>query len=388
MGVTPSSAQRALDTLQDWWLTIRHRRFFYGWWIVIVAFFSDLVGTGATAYTFGVFYKPLGDEFGWSRSMIAGVATGRSLVSSVIGPVIGPLVDHRDSRAIMAVGGVVGGLSLIAMGFISNDPAMASIQFYILYGVLGALALTATSSLVTQTTVAKWFIRKRGRVTAITSMGVSVAGIVMVPLATLLIAEFGWRTAWATLGVIAMVVMVPLSLLMRRTPEDMGLNPDGEKDPVPTQTSATPAPARASEATWTLSQAVRTRALWLIIISYNLASVSVSAILLHQINYMSDKGFSATTAAAVVSFYSFCAIIAKLIWGLVAEKVHVQYLNVMCFSGIAAGIIVLINATSVWQLFLFSAVYGLTRGAYVLLTPLTYADYCGRTVRGAIRVFS
>lgn len=384
MGLTTSPTQRALDTFQNWWLTVRHGRFFYGWWIVIVAFFSDLVGTGATAYTFGVFYQPLGLEFGWSRSMIAGVATVRSVVMGFAGPIIGPLVDRYGARVLMITGGLLGAFSLMAMAFITN-----AIHFYILYGIVGALALTATGPLVTQTTVAKWFIRKRGRATAITAMGVSGAGIIMVPLTTYIIGSSGWRTAWVVLGLIALVVMVPLAgFLMRRRPEDMGLRPDGDSPPPPATTGSISTKAPQPEATWTLRAAVRTPALWLIILSFNLASMSIAAILLHQINFMLDKGFSAATAATVVSFYSFCAIIGKLIWGFVAERVHVRYLDFMCFSGIAAGIFVLIQANSTWQLFLFSAVYGLTRGAYVLLTPLTYANYFGRTFMGTIQGFT
>lgn len=384
MGVTTSSAQRALHTIQDWWLTIRHRRFFYGWWIVVVSLLSDLVGTGATAYTFGVFYKPMGVEFGWSRSLIAGAVTLRSITSGLVGPVIGPLVDRLGPRLIMVSGGMIGGLTIMAMGFMGNI-----VHLYILYGVIGALALTATGPLVTQTTVAKWFIRKRGRATAITAMGVSIAGMILVPITAYLIDAYGWRVAWSALGLLALVVMVPLSaIFMRRTPEDYGLQPDGESDPKATQAGSASAPARALETTWTLRAAIRTKALWLIILAFDLASMSISAILLHQVNYMSDKGFSTTTAAAVVSFYAFCAILAKLIWGIIAERVPVRYLNFVCFTGGAAGILILIQANTTFHLFLFAVVYGLTRGAYVLLIPLTYANYFGRAFLGAIRGFT
>ena len=365
----------------------RKPRIFYGWWIVLVAFLSDLM-QGATFYAFPVFYKPMAESLGWSRTTVAIAPTLRTFIGAFISPAIGWLVDRRGPRAIMVIGAILMGISSMAMAGIGEVW-----QYMLVYGVLGSLAMITRGPLVTLVTVSKWFIRKRGRAMAFVTIGVSLGGLVITPLATYLVGEYSWRVGWFFLGIATWVVLIPSALVMRRQPEDMGLLPDGAEPAIVRDLSAgsfqaAPEEGRRAEdieEDWTLHQAFRSPTFWLIIMAFNLGSLSISSVMLHQFNYITDKGFSSTTAAGVVSMYAFLAIIAKLIYGFVSERVHIRYLVIFSMVGGGIAIAILNVATTWWALYIYAFVYGLTRGAYILVMPLAWANYFGRTFQGTIR---
>ncbi len=366
----------------------RKPRIFYGWWIVFIVFLSDVI-QGSSVYAFPIFYKPMAAALGWSRTTVALAPTLRSFMNAFIAPFIGRLVDIRGPRLIMLVGAVlIGGVSM----------AMAGIreiwQYFLVYSVIGSVALVAEGNLVTQSTVSKWFIRKRGRATAFTTLGVSLGGLLFTPVGAFIVVQYGWRTGWVVLAIMAWVFLVPGALFMRRQPEDYGLLPDGAT-PVPAETRAGEEPGEAAkkpaaglEDVWTLPQAIRSPTFWLILMAFNLGGISIGSVTLHQFNFITDKGFSTVTAATVVSLYAFLAIVAKLIYGFVSERIHIRYLAIICMVGGSIAISIFNFATTAQSLYIYAVVYGLTRGAYILVTPLAWANYFGRTFQGTIRGFT
>ncbi|MCX6022149.1 MAG: MFS transporter, partial [Chloroflexi bacterium] len=199
------------------------------------------------------------------------------------------------SRALMVGGAVLAGVSLIALAFISEPW-----HFYALRGVVFPLGVTGMSGIVATTAVANWFVRQRGSAIAAASLGLSVANIVFPPLATALIQNAGWRADWAALGVLVMLLVVPAAaLLMKRRPEDLGLLPDGDLpgQPPPPATGARTARSAAAEVSFTRAEAVRTRALWLIVGSFTLANMGLSAMAVHLIPYFKSRGLTASEAA-------------------------------------------------------------------------------------------
>lgn len=366
-------------------------RIFYGWWIVGVAFLSDFI-SGANAYGFPIFYKPMAKELGWSRTTVAIAPTLRTVFSALLlGPIIGRMVDRRGPRAIMLVGAILMGVTSLGMTRVGEIW-----QYILVYSIIGAVAVVSEGNIVTMATVSKWFVRKRGRATAFVTLGVSLGGLVFTPVGTYLVVHYSWQAGWIFLGILSWILLVPSSFFMRRQPEDMGLLPDN----APPSPAANPTPAVGKEAPqegrradafeeiWTLQQAIRSPAFWLILMAFNFGSMSISAVTLHQFNYITDKGFSEATAAGVVTLYAFLAIVAKLIYGFVSERVHIRYLAIFCMVGGGIAISIFNFATTVQHLYIYAVVYGLTRGAFILVTPLTWANYFGRTFQGTIRGFT
>lgn len=378
-------AERVVNPVRE----VLRGNFFYGWVIVAVSFVCDMMSSGTGGYTLGLFFRSMRQDLGWSITQLTLSQSIRSVVNAVTGPVIGTLVDRIGGRPIMVVGGVVGGAGLIGMHWV-HEPW----QYYVLYSVFGAIGIAEFGGLVNGTVLAKWFVRKRGRAIAIATMGVSTGGWVLIPVTAVMIAHFGWRGAWVASGILILfLVTIPSALFIRNTPEEMGLRPDGEPEEPPgaglSSQPSTPAaqrPRAMEEISWTLKEAIKTPAFWLLIPAFNLGGMGLGATLTHQIPYMElGKGFSPGTAAAIGSLMAFCAFICKPFWGFMVERIPVRWVVMWVYAGSSLGLVILINAHNVLMLVLYALVFGLHIGATPITGTVAWADYFGRASIGTIR---
>lgn len=361
-------------------------KFFYGWVIVAISFLADLLSAGTGGYTLGLYFATMGREFGWTRSQLTLSRTVSSLVHGISGPGIGYLVDRFGARPVMVVGSLIGATGL-ALTAVVQDPW----HFYLIYGGIGALGIAEFGNLSNTVALSKWFIRKRGRAIAIATMGVSAGGVVLIPVTSFFIASFGWRASWVLIGgLVFLLVFIPTLLFMRSTPEEMGLRPDGDPSvgaPVAT-TPGAPASSRArtasTEVSWTLREAVRTPAFWLLIPAFNLSSMGLGSLMLHQIPLIEDKGFP-EVAATVASVMAFWALVSKPFWGFLLERVHVRYCTMLSFIMAAGGIIVLMFPGSMPMFFFYALLFGVGIGAQPITNPVAWANYFGRGFIGTIR---
>ena len=347
---------------------------FHGWLVVAGAFVSHLLSYGILTVAFGVFFPFMADALGLGRGLLASISAAARLVSAALSPVVGPLVDRRGPRAVMAFGvlSLAGGAAVLAA---------AGNAWHVMlgYGVVMAFGSVALGELTGDTTVARWFVRRRGRALAISTMGLSTAGILL-PLPTaLLIGQLGWRGAWLALGGVTLVLGIAATAVMRRRPEDYGLLPDGAD-------TRAPQAAAPREVSLGARAAARTPAFWLLIVSTNLAGLGFFGVNLHLFSYVTDRGLSAALAASVITYLYTLHTVAKPLWGVIAERVHVRYCIAGCYAGGALGVLLLVAGSgSVAWLVAFATVYGLTRGAQSFVTSLAWADYFGREAQGAIR---
>ncbi len=359
--------------------TARTTRIFHGWIILAVTFVTSMVTSGIVGYALAFFLVPMTRDLGVSRAAFSGVSIAGLAVLPLM-PWLGSLVDRKNGPRTMAViGGLLTGLAVIVVSMVT-----AVWQFYVLYGVYYA-AMTVGGSLVGPALVAKWFVRKRGRATAISAMGVSIGGLFIAPLAGWLIITYDWRTAWVVLGIIIIVAVVPASFLfIRRSPEDEGLLPDGDT-PGGTGARKQTVKVTASEYPWTVRQALRTRAAWLLMMMQALGSMGLLAVLVHQVAYIQEKGFDAGTSLAVASTVAFFSAAGKIPWGLAAERFHVRWVTAACFVLAGLSLMLLVVGDSLPMMYLYAALYGGTFSGMGALTQIVWADYFGRQHAGAIR---
>ena len=353
---------------------------FYGWWVVAGAFVSHLLSYGVLTVAFGVFFPFMAEALHLGRGLLASVAAAARLVSAALSPLIGPLVDRRGPRLVMALGvlSLAGGTAVLAA-------AGSAWHVMLGYGVVMAFGSIALGDLTGDATVARWFVRRRGRALAIATMGLSSAGIVIPLPVALLIERFGWRAAWLALAAIVLVLGLAATALMRRRPEDYGLAPDGVALP---RAGHTARDTPTNEISLGARAATRTPAFWLLVLSTNLAGLGFFGVNLHLFSYITDRGMSAAVAATVVTYLYTLHTVAKPLWGLIAERVHVRYCIAACYAGGALGVLFLLGPGSMAWLVAFATVYGLTRGAQSFVTSLAWADYFGREAQGAIRGLS
>jgi MFS family permease len=352
-------------------------RFFYGWRVVGVAFLTHCITTGIVFYSFGVFLNALSEHFGWTRAEVSFGFSLAALCGAFYSPFVGRAIDRFGPRPTQLIGA-----GAMALGFLLLRGMDSLAQFYALMGVVVAFGSTSLGPLPSNTAVANWFVRRRGRALGVSTAGISMGGVVFVPLTQFLIDHYGWRDAFAVLGVFVLVVAVPpVALFMRRSPESMGLRPDG----------AAP-PARGVEAgvleeierSWTAAQAFVHRNFWLIAAAFALTVMGLSATLLHLIIFLRDRGISTAHASWVLGATAGVGVIGKLGFGALLDRFEQRRVIMWCFGLQALGVLLLIGARDPLSLWLFVLVYGFAMGGNATLQATVLGECFGRLHYGAI----
>ena len=362
-------------------------RIFYGWYIVGLTALGGLFsGTTSQAF-FGVFIRSIEADTGWSRTAIAGAISAATLVGGGVSFGIGVLVDKYGPRVLMTLGAV-----LYVAGYSSMFVASELWHLYGAYIAARLAALQTMSGVVPRTALVNWFRRMRGRVLGIQATTQSLGGGIMAAIAgTLLAIGVDWRTVFLMMATAAgLFLVVPVTLFMRRQPEDLGLVPDGDvgapeggDDMAPEATRGLRRLREADDA-WTLRQAVRSRTLWLIAIGHLLSAMASGGISFSLAAYLGDIGLGAGYATAAASLFLLSGAFAATAWGFLSERVDERMLVV-----IATAIAALL---SVYGQFIFEPIGGLafaigygatTRGEGALVMILL-ASYYGRRSFGSI----
>ena len=371
-------------------MTPRPPRIYYGWVIVTVAFVCGSFTAGLAIWSPSVFVVPMRAELGWSLTDYFLGFTIRAVAAAALAPIIGPWLDTARGPRVLAVISVLGmSLSLAGLKYIGEIPAFdflgTRLQFYLIFGGLGAVGWMASGFIIAQAVLPKWFIAKRGRAMGIAAVGTGF-GPMLFPLMTQgLISGVGWRDAWLALGVISLVVQLPFALLVRGRPEDMGLYPDGAAGP---EGAPRRAPvggrARVPERSLTRGEALRTKTYWMLVASIMVAGIGFMGFQPSWVPYLQEKGFSAAVAVAGVSVYGAFSGSARLIWGALAERHSVRRLLVIetMITGFTVFILIYVVNTPMVMAFMVTA--GLTMGGYFILQPMLIAEYFGRQHLGAV----
>ena len=362
-------------------IEIKEPRFFYGWYIVLAGFLGNVAAGGIQSFTFGVIYPAMSDALGWGRGAVAIGLALRPLGAAFMGPIVGPLIDKFGAKWLMFFSAIIGGIATIAVAEVTQIW-----QFYVVYGIAGALTFTGVGDLVATAVIPKWFIRKRGRALGLATMGNPAAGMVLAPMLAFVVIEFGWQVGWWFLGLLILFLGTPASLLMRRQPEDFGLLPDGDVDSLEQSDGqnenrkATPV-----EVQWTARESVQTLTFWLLLLAFTVGLTAVGGVVLHEYAFLTERGLSSPVAAAVLSTHAVGAALARIIWGGLADRFPIRYVMSAIFFFSACGLAILLLSSSVPFAFLFAVVYGLSVGGTGVVQPTIWANYFGRGFIGTIR---
>lgn len=356
---------------------------YYGWAIVGVALAMNLAAASSNPVIFSFFIGPMGDDLGWSRSLLSLAFTWRVAAVAVASPAIGILVDRFGPRWFGALAGVLMGGCLVGLAFTHQ-----LWYLYLLFAVSGASGFGGPgAALLTSVPVAKWFRARRGRALAIASVGMPAGTVLGIFMAQWLIDSAGWRQAWIGFGVVALILgVVPCALFMRRTPEDLGLRSDEFSDERPPSAKRRARPAPPPEVDWTVGQAVRTPALWMILVAMALFGLAVNGTLLHRISFWREVGMSSGTVAFGTALEPFSIIFTSLAFGIISERVQTRYLGLIAGGGFACAMLPMIFPTShAYSIVIHSACIGVGGGAFQTVTNLIWPNYFGRKHLGTIQ---
>ena len=345
-------------------------KFFYGYVIVVAAFFVMLVTSG-TIYSYGVFVKPLIDEFGWSRAATSGVYSVALVVVGILFTITGRLNDKFGPRRLLTVCGLVLGLA-----YFLGSRVQAVWQLYLVYG--GLIAIGQSGSLIPMlSTVARWFNRRRDLMTGIVVAGVGVGQIIMPPIATQLITVYGWRTCYIVIGIIVLVLLVAMAQLLKRDPSQVGQLPDGaagvKQETITIQATGMSRP-----------EAIRTRQLWILFGMYICYGYMVQGIMVHLVPFATDLGISAAAAASILSVLGAITIIGRIGTGSLGDRVGHKKELIFVFSLAVIAFIWLQFAKELWMLYLFAVLFGFGYGALIALESPLVAELFGLKAHGAL----
>jgi len=290
--------------------------FFYGWLIVGVAFVTMAVGVNART-AFSLLFPPILDEFGWERGLTAGAFSFGFLVTAVLSPSLGRLMDRRGPRVVVELG-----VGLVAAGLLLAPLMREPWHLYATLGVLvggGSVCVSYTGQALY---LPNWFVRRRGLAISIAYSGVGVGSIILLPWLQGFIGRSGWRAACWALGILVLVLLVPINLLLRRRPEDLGLQPDGGPSSAGRAGSVSNVvdPVWAA-VDWTLGRAARTARFWWVAIGYFAGLYCWYSVQVHQTKYLVEIGFSATDAAWALGFVSLAGIPGQIGLGHLSDRI-------------------------------------------------------------------
>ncbi len=356
-------------------------RIFYGWWIVASSFVTLFVSTGFIFYSYGVFLVPIQEEFHATRFAVTLGLTLMNVAMAVVAPFLGRIIDTWSIRHLMIIGCVC-----LGAGFLLAARITALWQWYFLIATLLAAGVVTIGQLASTALVCNWFVRRRGAALGVATTGVSMSGMVMVPVSSWLVGAYGWRFTFDIFGLFSLFVLLPLvwAFIVNR-PEDIGLLPDGaraiEDDTTVPAVARGPAPARASFST---AATLRSETFWAITLAVGLNFFSMSATLIHMIEHARDLGITRHQAAYIMTASAGVGVIGKVLFGWLADFVDARLALLLCLAFQAIGTALLLYADSYAELMGVAAFFGFGMGGVVPLWGSLVGDYFPRQVFGRV----
>jgi len=355
-------------------------RVFYGWFVVAVLCFISILD-GGFAYIFSAFLKPLASEFGWTRAEISAGFSLYMVAAGLALPFWGRLADRKGARMVFLWSALIDGTALLALSGMGSLPV-----FYALYLLLG-VGLGGIGPATVGKVVCEWFVARRGLAMGVALAGSAAGGLVLLPLAGLLIGALGWSAAYRGLAAVALAGMVPLVwLLVTDTPGEKGLAPldHGDRPERATAEIDDPTPEPGGH---TLREALWTSTFWSLGAAFCLGSMAGFAVTTHLVAFLQDAGLSLESASTIAGLTLGVSAGGRLLIGWVSERVgHPHGLLGVCLIMQAAGVALLLGADAfgLWTVAAFALLFGLGFGGLVVLYPLSVGHDFGLRAFGAI----
>jgi MFS transporter, OFA family, oxalate/formate antiporter len=349
-------------------------KYFYGYNIVAASIVIQGMFIGAM-FAYGVFFNELQTAYGWSRATISGASSLAFLLMGAVGVLAGRLNDRIGPKIVVVVSGISFGL-----GYILMSRLQVPWQLYLFYGGLVGIGL-CTHDVVTLSTIARWFVRRRGMMTGIVKVGTG-AGQLLVPLiASVLIAAYGWRNACSILGAVVLVSVVAAAQFMRRDPQAMGLLPDGDS------AIAGGVQTGTEEAGIRFRDAVRMIPFWIMSVTWFALFFCLMTIIVHIVPHARDLGLAPTTAAGVLSMIGGVSMAGRFVMGAAVDRIGGKRSMIICFIILVCGLILLQLASKAWMLFIVAGIYGFAHGGLFTVVSPTMAELFGTGSHGLLYGF-
>ena len=367
--------------------------FYYGWLVLGLSGAGAFAATVVAGVVLGGIQILVAEDTGWPRSWIGYSASCGVLMSGVFAPFAGRLADRYGPRWLMPVGLIALGLSMLAFGWVHM-----AWQFFIAAVIARAVSQPFLIGVVPRTMAVNFFNRRRNIALACTGMYRPISAAAIIPAFSAITLLADWRTAFRIFGVFSLVLVIPMIIVMRRRPEDIGLLPDGARAQStgdqhaqagttrgrPQESRATTTEAGTTEVSWTSKEAMRSRAFWMVSIVAFLNVSGSSGLGFSLVPYLHEfAGLTTIQATGVLSVSTFLAL-SSLVWGQVASKVTPRWCVIAAMGVSALATLALFQVNGLVAAYAFGVFWGLFHSALEVLLYMVLADYFGRNSYGAI----
>ena len=350
---------------------------FYGWIVIAGTFLLSCIVVGVGFYGLAVFLDALCTERGWSRPAVSFATTLYFVTSGIAGSAIGRSVDRRGARVWFAGGGIVMALAVLAIGQVE-----VAWQLVIVYPLL-AVGFAMTGPVPTGSLITRWFVTRRALAMSVANTGVSVGGIVLVPLTAAMIQDQGLEVTTRWLALLLVASTLPMAFfVLRSDPRDHGLEPDGGP-PAPAPSPEPDAAALADQRLWSTREALRTRTFWTLVVAFGGILFCQVGVAMHQLSLLRGH-LEPGTAALAVSTTAFGSAAARLVVGTFADRVSKRRLCVLLMVLQAAAILGFSLARGGVPLFVASIAFGFTIGNLFMLQALLVGELFGMRSFGTV----
>ena len=350
--------------------------FNFGWIIVGISFITLALAYGVW-YSFSVFFVALLGEFGWSRSLAAGVFSLFVVIHSLMGPFVGGMVDRFGPRKVILLGSLILGMGL-ALSSLTNTWW----HHYIFFGVITGVGVGSIGWVPNSTIIQQWFKANRGLAIGIISSGIGIGILVCVPSVQHLISQVGWRMAYRIMARSIPLIVVPMAIVFLKKPEQTTSPRDTSSSERETIISATRDPSIVDDEwgsrSWTIRHAITTKQFWLLSISFPLGAFAAQSILAHQVAFFVDQGVETLFASYIVGIVGVSSVGAKILWGTLSDRIgrEVTYTMGICCS-ICGMILLIVFAVHPFSLlpYFYGVFFGMGYAVVSALPPIITADF-------------
>jgi OFA family oxalate/formate antiporter-like MFS transporter len=363
---------------------VKGKKFFYGWIVLGASFVVMAAVMGGVYYAFGVFFRPMIAELGWSRGAGSIGFALMTVMQALAGPLIGTSIVRFGVRKVMVFGSL---MVIFALLLLSRTTQLWHLYFF--YGVMCGIGMPSIFMPV-MAMVNNWFIRRRSLAFGITMSGSGVGTVILAPAVRYLIEIIEWRASWLALGGMVFVfTLLPALILARTKPEDMGQLSDGvmlqaeEKNSAPVVKRVYTTPVD-----WETKAALKTPALWLIALFMCANMFALNVMATHQVAHLEDIGMSPIIAAGVLGLLVGISCLGRLLGGILGDRIEPRYIAACACALQAIGLVIFINARVLTLLYAYVVAYGVAYGALIVLPPVLLGAYYGRRNFSAIQGIS
>jgi len=354
------------------------KKIFHGWWMVGASSGMQFVQGTLLLQSFGAYFAVLRDDRGWSKTELSGAAAMHQMEAAILGPLLGWFLDRFGPQWVIRVGVLVFGSGFMLLSYIDT-----LWQFYGAF-ILTALGGSLCGFFPLNVALIHWFEKKRARALASMQIGMAAGGL-CVPLIAWALATWGWRATAFASGVLIICICMPLSFVIRRRPEDMGLKMDGAESVLPDLSSEVKKEKADQTRDFTAREALRTPAFWLISLGHGFALFVVMGINTHAITHMKEGlGYSIEAAAFAIMLQTAAQLCGVGIGAWVGDRYDKRRLSALCMLGHMTGLLCLTYAVNTAMIVAYAVLHGVAWGFRGPMMQALRADYFGRSAIGMI----